>query len=149
MQSITKKVHQIDTKYENQVIVSAVTTEYPDKVKVVSIFKDEPQREAVEVISIFDKTTSEVTIVETQRVDIVKTVPTTTKQVFTPEELTTAQENYPSIPETLDYVKGEFPETQHETPSTVIVEPHGEIDFVSYIYETETTKTQVVTVYNK
>ena len=40
MQSITKKVHQIDTKFENTILVSSTTTEYPDKVKVVSIFKD-------------------------------------------------------------------------------------------------------------
>ena len=111
MQSITKKVHQIDTKYESTVLVSSTTTEYPDKVKVVSIFKDEPQNEAIEVVSIFDKKTSEVTVVETQKVEVTQSVSKVNKHVFTAEELITVETNYPSITNTQVYVKEKYPET--------------------------------------
>ena len=59
------------------------------------------------------------------------------------------QKQYPSILTTLPFVEKQFPKINGETPSTVIVEPTQSVEFVSYIYEKETTKTQIVTMYNK
>ena len=87
MQEITKKVQTTDTTYQTTVMTSSATTEYPEKVKVVSLFKDETTNQAIEVISLFDKKTSEVTIVETKKVQVTQVVPTIKREIFTPAEL--------------------------------------------------------------
>lgn len=50
---------------------------------------------------------------------------------------------------TLPYVEEQFPEVSGQTPSICVVEPTENVEFVSYIYEQETTKLQIVTMYNK
>jgi hypothetical protein len=50
---------------------------------------------------------------------------------------------------TLPYVEEQFPEVNGQTPSICVVEPTENVEFVSYIYEQETTKLQIVTMYNK
>lgn len=40
MTSITKKVKKDEKTFENSVLTASVTTEYPEKVKVVSLYKD-------------------------------------------------------------------------------------------------------------
>ena len=76
MQEITKKVTTVDHSFETKEITSSTTTEYPDKVKVVSLYKDEGTKEVTQVVSIFDKKTSQVEIVETEKVSSTQTIPT-------------------------------------------------------------------------
>ena len=76
MQTITEEVHKIDVKYESSVITSSTTTEYPDKVKVISLYKDETSNQVTQVVSIFDKKTSKVEIIQTERVSSTQTVAT-------------------------------------------------------------------------
>jgi hypothetical protein len=45
-------------------LTASTTTEYPGTVKVVSIFTDETTKELVQVVSIFNKETSAVEIIE-------------------------------------------------------------------------------------
>lgn len=62
-QEIIKKITSVDQKFETTEVISSATTEYPDKVMVVSLFKDIEKNEVTKVVSIFDKKTSEVKIV--------------------------------------------------------------------------------------
>ena len=55
-----------------------------------------------------DKKTEEVTIIETESVEITKTVPSVKKEVFTSEELTTVSKTYHSIEATKLYVEEHF-----------------------------------------
>ena len=78
-----------------------------------------------------------------------KAIPTVEKDIFTSEDISSIKEEYPSIVTTLPYIEEQIPELSGETPSTIIVEPTESVEFVSYIYQKETTKTQIVTIYNK
>lgn len=42
----------------NTIMTHTSSTEYPNKVKVVSIFTDQASSQAMQVVSIFDKTSS-------------------------------------------------------------------------------------------
>ena len=148
MKEITKEVIKTKETLEQTVLTSSTTTEYPDKVKVVSLYKDETSNEVTQVVSLFDKKTSKVEIVETERVSSSKTIATTDRSVFTSSEIVTAEHNYPSITTTLQFVEEQFPQISVK-PSTVVVEPLEEVEFVSYIFEKDEKKTQVVTMYNK
>ena len=63
MKEITKKVTTIDSTFETTELISSTTTEYPDKVKVISLFKDDTTKQVQQVVSIFDKKTSKVEII--------------------------------------------------------------------------------------
>lgn len=60
MKTITEQVKIVDKKLVETVLTASITTEYPEKVKVVSIFSNEITKESVQVVSIFDKQTSQV-----------------------------------------------------------------------------------------
>lgn len=95
----------VETTYQNIVMTASTTTEYPETVKVISLFKDEASNKAIQVVSIFNKKTSEVKIIETESVLTTKNTASTEKQVFTSSELATVQVHYPSIPATTIVVK--------------------------------------------
>lgn len=76
MKTITKQVQITETGYESGVLTASTTTEYPDKVKVVSLFKESTEGKTIQVVSIFDKKTSKVTIVESESVPATRTIPT-------------------------------------------------------------------------
>lgn len=60
MKTITEQVKIVDVKLTDTVMTASTTTEYPEKVKVVSIFTNETTKQSVQVVSIFDKETSKV-----------------------------------------------------------------------------------------
>lgn len=115
-------------------MISSTTTEYPDKIKVVSLFRDETKKETTQVVSIVDKKTSKVEIVETQKVSSTKTVASTKREVFTSSELISAEKTYPCIHTTQVFIQEQFPEIANEKPSTTVCEPMEESDMISYIY---------------
>lgn len=91
MKTITEKVQTSQTGYESSTMTSSTTTEYPDKVKVVSLFKEPTGQKAIQVVCIFDKKTSEVTIVESEAVPVTRIVPTAEREVFTAGELASVE----------------------------------------------------------
>lgn len=114
-------------------LTGSATTEYSDKVKVVSLFTDKSTQETVQVISVFNKETSEVQVIETIR-NVKTTVPQVPRVVFTPVELPSVQVTYPSIPATTVFVTEKYPQYQGKTPVSVIVESLEKVEFVTYIY---------------
>lgn len=77
-------------KVAQEVILSSTTVEYPDKVKVITVFEDSTSSSNVtQVTSIYDKSTASVTIIETQSVDYIKLqdAPTNDRQIYTNTEI--------------------------------------------------------------
>lgn len=140
-------------KVAQEVILSSTTVEYPDKVKVITVFEDSTSSSNVtQVTSIYDKSTASVTIIETQSVDYIKlqAAPTSERQIYTNTEIKKAETTITSVSETTTYIQKEYPIYISQTPSTVIVEQLNEVDIVTYLYETSAeTKTQLVLTYNK
>lgn len=94
--------------------------EYPDKVKIISVFAKPSTNETINVVSIFDKTTTSIKII-----DVSDTETTTTsvipRQIFTSTEIIQAQINNPAITETTKYVESVYPALKSQQATTVIV----------------------------
>lgn len=149
MKNITQKVKDISVTLSNSDLISSVTVEYPDSVKVVSIYNDQPNNQSTQVVSLFNKQTSTVQILDTHSVSSTTTAPVIHREIFTTSELVSVQENNPSVSKSLTYVQTQLPTYVTQKPSTIIVESLGTVDLVSYIYETTKSKDQVVVSYNK
>lgn len=93
---------------------------------MVSIFTDEATDESIQVVSIFNKETSEVSIIETDR-SVEKTVPSIPREVLNAGELPEMESKYPSIPATTALIKEKLPQYINEKPTTVIVETLKEV----------------------
>lgn len=132
-----------------QILTSSTTVEYPDKVKVISIFTKSATQETTQVVSIFDKTTSKIKIIEVTKLSVTTPVPTIPRQIYTSNEIVQASTSTVSISSTTSFIQNNLPALKNEIPSTVIVESLTNTEFVSYIYETETTTSQVVVMYDK
>lgn len=73
-------------KVAHEVILSSTTVEYPDKVKVITVFEDSASASNVtQVTSIYDKSTASVTIIESWSVDYaeLQATPTGDRQIYT------------------------------------------------------------------
>lgn len=149
MKNITQKVKDISVTLSNSDLIYSVTVEYPDSVKVVSIYNDQPNNQSTQVVSLFNKQTSTVQILDTHSVSSTTTAPVIHREIFTTSELVSVQENNPSVSKSLTYVQTQLPTYVTQKPSTIIVESLGTVDLVSYIYETTKSKDQVVVSYNK
>jgi hypothetical protein len=73
------------------------------------LFKDTKKNEVTQVVSIYDKKTNKVEVIEKVQVPSTTTVSTIQKEVFSSAELITAEESYPSITTSLEYVREQFP----------------------------------------
>jgi hypothetical protein len=151
--SLLKEMKISYPKVAEEVILSSTTVEYPDKVKVITVFEDSASSlNVTSVTSIYDKSTASVTIIETQSVDYVKlqSTPASDRQIYTNTEIKRAETTITSVSETINFIKKEYPIYVSQAPSTVIVEELNEVDIVSYLYETSSqTKTQFVLTFNK
>jgi hypothetical protein len=124
--------------------------EYPDKVKVVTVFEQPAGEQVTQVTSIFDKLTSSVRVIDTTVTTLQSIADSVdSRQIFTSTEITAAKQTIPSIPATTTFLQKEFPIYLSQNPSTVIVESTGSSDLISYIYDSATTRTQVVVMYNQ
>ena len=94
-QEIIKKVNSVNVKFETTEVISTVTTLYPDQVKVVTLFKDVEKNEVTKVVSFFDKKTSEVKMVESDRVLSTINVAKIEKEVFSTAECIAAKKATP------------------------------------------------------
>lgn len=70
-----------------QILTSSTTVEYPDKVKVISIFTKSATQETTQVVSIFDKITSKIKIIEVTKLSVTTPVPTIPRQIYTSNEI--------------------------------------------------------------
>lgn len=150
--ALIKELQQTKSELVTSNIISSTTVEYPDKVKVITVFSEPTSTESVtQVTSIFDKLTTSVRVIDTTTTTLeeINTTTNEARQVFTSSEVVSASTTIPAIPATTTFLQSEFPIYVSQTPSTVIVEPLGKSDFVSYIYESATSKTQVVVLYNQ
>jgi hypothetical protein len=147
--SLLVEIKKTYPELSQQTLTSSTTVEYPDKVKVISIFTKSTTQEATQVVSIFDKTTSRIKIVEVTKLSVSTPVPTVPRQIYTSSEIVQASTSTVSISSTTAFIQANIPTLKNEIPSTVIVESLANTEFVSYIYETETTTNQVVLMYDK
>jgi phosphopantothenoylcysteine synthetase/decarboxylase len=90
---LVKELQQSKSVLAQQVIISSTTVEYPDKVKVISIFAPEPSAtELTQVTSIFDKLTASIRVIETSQTTIssIQSGSSTERQIFTNTEIHSA-----------------------------------------------------------
>jgi hypothetical protein len=101
LKAITEQFKLTNPNINDTILTSSASTEYPGKVKVVSIFTDQVSNQSTQVVSIFNKQSETVQIIETQPLTSSVTLPTITREVYTTDQIASAQTIYPSISKTL------------------------------------------------